>query len=405
MNILLITQNFQNLLKTLLDPANPIYLSLFIVTAFFGIIILMHKYLIKPITSHYKKERESIELKSAKLMALFAELDPDPVIRIDSKGTIVVTNNAAKKILSSDNLQGMKIIDVLPFLKVNIKEAVKNNTTLVFTEKINGRFFSILFRGELHSDIGQIYFRDITDFKTNEEKLVESQKKLRELSDHLQDIIEEERHHIARGLHDGVGQTLSLLRMKLLRMSEKEQDEQKNGLYKNLILSLEDAILEVKNISYILKPKLLEEMGLGVALKYLVSNIATEIGIDGEANIIGDEIRLDTKLEIYLYRIAQEAINNIMKYSRATSFSLQLLITSKLIRMIVSDNGVGFNANDILYGKMPNSGIGLTNIRERVESFHGIFKIDSEPGNGTMLVVEIPLYKELTWQTQNQFVS
>ncbi len=405
MNLLLAPQNFQNLLKTLLDPANPIYVSLFIVTAIFGIVILIYKYLINPITSHYKKERENIELKSAKLMALFAELDPDPVIRIDAKGTIVVTNNAAKHILSSGNLQGIKITDVLPFLTINIKEAIKNNTTLVFTEKLNGRFFSILFRAELNSNIAQIYFRDITDFKTNEEKLVESQKKLRELSDHLQDIIEEERQHIARGLHDGVGQSLSLLRMKLLRMSEKEPDDQRSGLFKNLIQSLEEAILEVKNISYILKPKLLEEMGLGVALKYLVSNIATEIGIDGEANIIGDEIRLDTKLEIYLYRVAQEAINNIMKYSRATSFSLQLLITDKLIRMIVSDNGVGFNANDILSGKLPNSGIGLTNIRERVESFHGIFKIDSEPGSGTMLVVEIPLYKELTWQKQNLFVS
>lgn len=398
-------QNFQNLLKTLLDPANPIYVSLFIVTAIFGIVILIYKYLINPITSYYKKERENIALKSAKLMALFAELDPDPVIRIDSKGTIIVTNNAAKKILSSENLQGIKITDVLPFLNISIKDAIKNNTTLVFTEKINGRFFSILFRAELSSDIAQLYFRDITDFKTNEEKLVESQKKLRELSDHLHDLIEEERTHIARGLHDGVGQSLSLLRMKLVRMGEKEQDEQKSLSYKNMIQSLEDAILEVKNISYILKPKLLEEMGLGVALKYLVNNIVNETGIEGEANIIGDEIRLETKLEIYLYRVTQEAINNIMKYSKATNFSLQLLITNKLIRLIVSDNGVGFNVNEILNGRTLNKGIGLANIRERVETFHGIFKIDSEPGSGTMLVVEIPLSKELTWLNQNQFVS
>jgi signal transduction histidine kinase len=405
MDVLLIPQNFQDLLKTLMNPANPIYVSLFIVTAFFGIIILIYKYLINPITSYYKKEKENIELKSAKLMALFAELDPDPMIRIDSKGTIIVTNNAAKKILSLEQLQGTKIFDVLPFLRINIKEAIRNNTTLVFTDKINGRFFSILFRAELNSNIAQIYFRDITDFKTNEEKLIESEKKLRELSDHLQDLIEEERQRIARGLHDGVGQTLSLLRMKILRMSEKELDEHRGSAYKSLVQSLEDAILEVKNISYILKPKLLEEMGLGVALKYLVNNFVTETGIEGEANIIGGEIRLDTKLEIYLYRVAQEAINNIMKYSKATSFSLQLLITNKLIRMIVSDNGVGFNVNEVLEGKMQTRGVGLTNIRERVESFRGILKIDSEPGSGTMLVVEIPLSKELTWQNQNQFVS
>ena len=214
-------------------------------------------------------------------------------------------------------------------------------------------------------------------------------------------MIEEERQNIARGLHDGVGQSLSLLRMKILRMSENESDIRQVNNYKNFVDMLEETIQEVKNISYSLKPKMLEEMGLGIAIKYLANKAGTDTGIQVEANVIGEDIRFDSKLEIYIYRVAQEAINNILKYSKATSFSVQMLITSKIIRLIVSDNGIGFDVEETLNGKNNLKGMGLTNIRERVDTFHGIFKIDSEPGSGTMLVLEIPTQSNLIWQKQN----
>jgi signal transduction histidine kinase len=233
---------------------------------------------------------------------------------------------------------------------------------------------------------------------------VKSQNKLRELSDHLQDLIEQERESIARGLHDGIGQSLSMLRMKILKMNELDINPEQMENRRGIVETLEDTIRELKNISYNLKPRMLEEMGLGFAIKFLVDKIVTEAGIAGEVNVIGEEIRLEGKLEIYLYRIVQEAITNTIKYSNATNFSIQLMITHKFLRMIISDNGNGFDLEEVNSRNRRAQGMGLINIRERVESYHGHLKIDSSAENGTMIVIEIPLGKEATWQNRDQYV-
>ena len=106
----------------------------------------------------------------------------------------------------------------------------------------------------------------------------------------------------------------------------------------------------------------------------------------GSLNIFGIEERLNPRLEIALFRIVQEAINNIIKHSQAMEFSVQLVKRGNDLKMFIYDDGIGFNSN--------NSGIngfGLINIKERVESFKGVFKIDSTENNGTLLVIEIPL--------------
>ncbi|MHB8905110.1 MAG: sensor histidine kinase, partial [Melioribacteraceae bacterium] len=177
----------------------------------------------------------------------------------------------------------------------------------------------------------------------------------------------------------------------------------KRNNYQSLVDTLEDTIHELKNISYDLKPKMLEEMGLGFALKYLVDKVATETGLTAEVNVIGGENRLESKLEIYIYRIVQEAISNILKYSEATYFSIQLVISMQLLRLIISDNGKGFDILKVSSRNKPTlNGLGLINMRERVESYKGQLKIDSSAETGTMIVVEIPLGKNLVWQNQNQ---
>lgn len=396
--------SIDELIKTLYSPANPIYISLLIIVILFGIIYFLYKYLINPTVSKLQKEKENIELKSAKLMALFAQLDPDPLIRIDSNGMIIETNNAAQKVSPLLDLKGKKINDILPFINFTPGVTIKEKQNKVYTYEVNQRFYSVLFRSEPSLDIAQIYFHDITDLKSYEKKLVESQLKLRKLSDHLQESIEQERQSIARGLHDGIGQSLSMLRMKILKMDDTEIDLTRRESYRSIVDTLEDAIKELKNISYNLKPKMLEDMGLGFALKYLVDKISDETGLVGEINAIGAEIRLESKLEICLYRIVQEAVTNIMKYSNATHFSIQLVIMDNYIRMIISDNGKGFDPEEVDSRKNPLHGMGLANMRKRVESYQGQLKIDSSAGNGTMIVIRIPLGKGQVWQKQDQYV-
>lgn len=393
-----------DLINSLFNPANPIYVSLLIVGGLFSIIFMLYRQLINPTISKYKLEKENLELKSAKMMALFAELDPDPLIRINSEGIIIETNQAAKERLMYSDLTGKNIKDILPFINFTSGDSINENHSKLFSQNIRKRDYSILFRSEPSLGIAHIYFHDITDLKTFEKKLIKSQNKLRELSDHLQDLIEQERQSIARGLHDGIGQSLSMLRMKILKMNESDINPEQMENRRSIVETLEDTIRELKNISYNLKPRMLEEMGLGFAIKFLIDKIVNEAGIAGEVNVIGEEIRLESKLEIYLYRIVQEAVTNTIKYSNATNFSVQLMITHKFLRMIISDNGNGFDLEEVNSRNRRAQGMGLINIRERVESYHGHLKIDSSAENGTMIVIEIPLGKEATWQNRDQYV-
>ena len=393
---------FEELLQSFFSPTNPIYISLLIVGVIFGLIYVLNKYMINPSISKYQIEKENAELESAKLMALFAQLNPDPMIRVDAEGLILETNDVAEEIASHQKLKGKKISEVFPFIQFNSGDINAGNRSLV--HKINNTYYSIILRSEPTIGITQIYFHDITTLKAYENKLIESGKKLRELSDHLQNVIEMERQDLARGLHDGIGQSLALLRMRIIRINEQDKHDRRTEIRQTVIESLEEIIKELKDISYNLKPRLLEQMGLGYALKYLVDSVSSETAITGEINVIGEEFRLDSKLEIYLYRIAQEAIANILKYSEATNFSIQLLINSRLLRMIISDNGKGFDLEKVSSKENKLSGMGLFNIRERVESFRGQLKIDTSEGSGTMIVIEIPLNNELIWQNQNQFV-
>ncbi len=387
----------EDILKTFFEFRNPVYLTIFLIVGLFLFLFLVYRFLITPVYDKFKKEKESLELQSAKLTALFAELDPDPVLRIDPSGIIIETNYAARQVFKSKNLNGTNIKDLLP-IKNYMPALFQNSRTQVLTQKINDRHYSILIRGNKEPKIAQIYFRDITEMVRYEDQLLNYQTKLRDLSEHLQDLIEVERKNIARGLHDGIGQTLSMMRIRLLKIMEGISKEEPNfNNYKDILAFLDSIIRELKEISYSLMPRTLEEMGLGMALKQLVDKVSTELGISGEINAFGDELRMNSKMEISIFRIVQEAVNNIAKYSKADSFSVQLMISKSILRLIISDNGIGFDADRILSTKESSSGMGLINIRERVRNFDGQFKIETAPGKGTVLVIIIPIDQGKVW--------
>lgn len=392
----------EQIFNSLRDPQNPLYISLLAVIALFGTIYFFYKYGIIPINERFKKEKESLELKSAKMMALFAQLDPDPVIRLNQSGEIVETNEATKLVFANSEIVGKKISDLIPTLQLPGNSIITNETRTI-TQKIGNKYFSILYRGESSLNLAQLYFRDITELKNYEEKLLNYQIKLKNLSEHLHDLIEEERRRISSGLHDGIGQSLSLLRIKLLKLKEKSDKSSETVYFEEMVNSLEDTIRELKEITYSLKPRLLEEMGLISAIRNLVNKVNKETGISGELNAIGEEIRFDEKLEITLFRIVQEAINNIIKYSKATEYSIQFIYDETTIRLIVTDNGIGFDVISTLRGQGP--GMGLINMKERVENYNGSFKLDSFINNGTMLVAEIPIKFEKAWHSLNQYAS
>ncbi len=316
-------------------------------------------------------------------MALFAELDPDPVIRINLQGNIIFSNDSAKQLITGEHLSMDKhISQIITNINFPISEYILQDKSCNLVYNTNSTFYSVFFRGISSLQIAQLYFHNITDKEAYE-------RKLRDLSNNLQSTLEDERQRIARELHDGIGQNLLLLQMDL-NQNYKDffKEPESDSKFQGTLGLLQNTIFDLKNILYNLKPSLLEEMGLSAAIATTINKISGESCIKGKLKIIGSERRLDKKLELAIYRIIQESISNIIKHSEASSFIIQLSYLKQKINILITDNGIGLtNYNN-------HKGFGLLNIRERVKSFSGSFKIGGLPDKGTFLNIEIPLIKQ-----------
>lgn len=216
--------------------------------------------------------------------------------------------------------------------------------------------------------------------------------KLKELTQRVFDAQEEERGRVARELHDGISQILVGVRYALdnarRRLARGDHDGAEPPLDKG-IENLGIAITEVRRISRDLRPGVLDDLGLGPALKSLTDDFRERTGIATDFTTVVFRNRLDHNSKIALYRIAQEALTNIERHSGATRVSIDLRGHKKGATMRISDNGRGIRSTP---GK-PGPGLGLRNMQERIEQLDGSLRILSSRGaqTGTVIEVSLPL--------------
>jgi hypothetical protein len=191
---------------------------------------------------------------------------------------------------------------------------------------------------------------------------------------------ERERIRLARDVHDGIGQTLTALRFNLARVVDDEMRSELCDL-------LDDAIAEVRAIAYNLMPGVLLDFGLSAALEQLCTNVANAATIDIQRKIAPLSKRLDAAREIAIYRIAQEAFTNALRYSEADVITLTFSVRAdnSSVQLDILDNGIGFDTAEYVRGN------GLANMRERALLFGGEVRIISQPRKGTHIVVEMPI--------------
>lgn len=216
---------------------------------------------------------------------------------------------------------------------------------------------------------------------------------LQQKESHLRAVVEaqeNERKRIAKDLHDGVGQTLSGIRLAMQNLSQQiktlSQDEkEKMSTLTNIV---DGACTEVRSISHQMMPRVLQQEGLIPALADMLEKSFRLSPIHYNFENFGIESRFAESIEIGLYRIAQELINNIIKHSEANEVSVQLFKASKTLVLLIEDNGKGFVLNDL-----KRKGIGLMNISSRVETIHGEFNLEPSPQSGTLATIRIPIEK------------
>lgn len=199
----------------------------------------------------------------------------------------------------------------------------------------------------------------------------------------------EERRHFARELHDGVNQLLVAAKFKIelaLRQIQKGSAESNKSLEAALKV-LDDSISEIHNISHSLRPSLLDEMGLAVALNQLALDFSERTGINLQTHLEVDVGEISGNTGIMVYRVVQEALMNMERHSQAETGLLKLTQDSQNLYLTITDQGKGFDPEHLPEGK----GLGLKHMRERIELLGGTFELISSSGQGTQIKASLTL--------------
>ncbi len=218
---------------------------------------------------------------------------------------------------------------------------------------------------------------------------------LRQLSAKIMSAQEDERKRIARELHDEAGQALATLLINL-EMAEQNVPGSMTEVRSQLaeIRTLSTQTLEgIHKLVYDLRPTLLDDLGLVPALRWYAKNHLEPAGVEVQLEVTGAGRRLSPQVETALFRISQEAMNNVVRHAGAHHAYVSLQVDAELAVLTVEDDGRGFNTQEILFATDKERRLGLFGIEERVSLLGGTFEINSEPGKGTRLRVEVPFRK------------
>jgi signal transduction histidine kinase len=201
---------------------------------------------------------------------------------------------------------------------------------------------------------------------------------------------EDERRRIARDLHDEIIQTLILVirRLESLVGRSSEVDQELVAAVELVRKTLQDVRRSVRD----LRPPALDHLGLRAALGGLIDQLQHREGIDAALSVEGEARRLAPEIEVTLFRIAQEALNNVRRHAAASRATVRLAFGPDAVQMVIEDNGRGFAVSEGEQGLVGRDRWGLIGMQERARALGGRVTIQSEPGQGTLVVVDVPAH-------------
>jgi two-component system sensor histidine kinase UhpB len=222
-------------------------------------------------------------------------------------------------------------------------------------------------------------------------RLVADERRFRGLARSVWRVEEAERRRLARELHDGLGQTLTALKIQLARLAERAGDpgDDLGAALRGAAELAAGALADTRRLSHLLRPRVLDDLGLVAALKWLARTLGESAGFAVRFAHSGMAGGVAPDLETLIFRVAQEALTNAIKHSGAPGAEVELRRRGPRVRLVVRDEGRGFDAaNPPPAGA---EGSGLAAMRDRVELSGGRLAIDSAPGRGTAVTVELNL--------------
>lgn len=238
--------------------------------------------------------------------------------------------------------------------------------------------------GKLERIIG--VYRDITDETRADDEM-------HRLLEELMRVRDSERREMARELHESAGQTLAALKMNLARLNEELPPDCEKGreFIKSSRELADEAVREVRTISYLMHPPMLDEAGLYPALRWFVRGFSERSKIRVELEISENFGRQPQEIETTIFRIVQEALTNVHRYSGSHSASVRLRRNSTSICVEIQDSGCGMQSSETSVRESVSRGVGLAAMRERIKELNGSLCIESAPGRGTTIRAVLPV--------------
>lgn len=247
--------------------------------------------------------------------------------------------------------------------------------------------------GSIHALRGTA--QDITDHKRVELALLQSRRELRDMAAYREQEREQERKAIAREIHDELGQLLAAMRMDVSQLRQRcETYDEVQPILNDLNMLVERTFEVVRSLATSLRPSALD-LGLSIALEWLVEDFSLRWDIRCQLHVSGVEVELDDMLSTTIFRVVQESLTNIAKHAKASQVEINMTFSATQVSVTIQDNGQGFDPGDL---SRHRNRFGLLGMRERVLALHGQIDITSNAAEGTCIAIEVPIASPLILQ-------
>ncbi len=348
-------------------------------------------------SSEMERKRNERDLRFTRFSVTKAR---DTVVWIGSDGHFIDVNEAASETFgySREELLTMSIHDIDPEFPCEVWPAhwaeLKRQRSLLFESthrSKDGKTIPVEIMANYFEFEGREYncavARDITVRKRSERKIRESEELLRALSKRLVQVQESERRHIARELHDEIGQTLTGLRFAL-ESAPNPEERCPSGKLEEAKKMIDQLMGEVRALSLSLRPPMLDDRGLLPALHWHLKRYTKSTGLKVDFNHKGLDRRFPEEIETVVYRIVQESLTNAARHAGVERLSVRVWPDDSTFNVEIKDEGCGFDPDTSQFNI---SHLGISGMRERAIGLGGHLTIDSAPGMGTCLHAVIPL--------------
>jgi len=352
----------------------------------------------------YEKERlvaQQLAVSERNYRQLFENAN-DAIWVHDLQGNITATNEAAAKLVGYDIIE-MGKMNVRAFLSdesLNIAGQIRHK--LLAKEAVEQPYEQSLIRKDgteailklttsLVTENGKpIGFQHIARDVTEERRMQDS---LRYYLSHVTKVQEEERRRIARELHDDTSQALYALSRQVDNFARNNSHQAPNttAFLKELQEQLNKTLQGIRRFTQELRPSMLDDLGLLATLRWQVSDLEKQSGVEVRLTVIGIERRFSAEMELTIFRIVQEALRNVEKHARASKVEVKIEFCEGKTKISIGDNGKGFDSGRSL-ADLPREGkLGIAGMEERVRLLNGNMRIESKPDKGTKVMIEVPI--------------